>query len=113
MFPLCGVGDLESRADHNFAETITELGLADCATGFHLKVSEVELNSARDALHGGGEAPGEGSQEEFFWSPAAFESSKLFGSGEVNGVGAESDWASPDRPEVHHAATRYACSPRC
>jgi hypothetical protein len=25
-------------------------------------------------------------------------------------LGAESDLASPVRPEVHHAATRYACS---
>jgi hypothetical protein len=26
MFPLCGVGDLEGRADHNFAETINGTG---------------------------------------------------------------------------------------
>jgi hypothetical protein len=34
--------------DHDFVETITGLGFAHRATGFHLNVGEVELRTARD-----------------------------------------------------------------
>jgi hypothetical protein len=49
MLPLLGGGDLEIRADHDFAEIITELRFADCSTDVHLQVREVELSTARDA----------------------------------------------------------------
>jgi hypothetical protein len=77
MLPLLQGSDLQTWTDDNFGETIAGLGLANCAASFYLQVGELELCTARDGPHGSSEATGDGGQQKFFWSPAAFESTKI------------------------------------